>query len=419
MAHRRIILTLPVQIACCYILWLALPVLVCFWLVGAQTFAERAVESRPYAILFSPAIRETLSSFPKSTNGDTEKRSVILLGDSNNIWPDGSAWKSGPAENDLGALLCEVLSRESGLPKVTISEWAYPAASMFDHYCMFYMAMKFSPDIIIVPINWRGFGTQWLRLKGNTQLPQIRLNPELSAFVPINEALGPGYESPLRSRGISRVRQLEYRLDILSLYPAGVRAWALGYLKSFGALSRLLMSSELNGESNPNSRPSLGIGDAKETAADKPESIKNGKLPEGKKGSIRVSDKMFPMEITRTNPTFVCFRALAHAASKRNAKILFYIWPLDPLCLDTKAPAFQASKELLIQVAQEENAYCVDLSDLLTHEYFFDILGHCEVNGRRKVAEALVPDVARILQISNRGFLRGQNGYAESGSGNY
>ncbi len=66
--------------------------------------------------------------------------------------------------------------------------------------------------------------------------------------------------------------------------------------------------------------------------------------------------------------------------------------------LDKKSLA--KSKKLIAEAVDEESIYFVDLSNLLEHKYFFDNNGHCVIEGRRKIAKALAPKVAEILNES-------------------
>lgn len=112
--------------------------------------------------------------------------------------------------------------------------------------------------------------------------------------------------------------------------------------------------------------------------------------------------KWFPMEINESNPTFQDFRALIQVASNHETRVLFYIWPLDQEYFETLGildrSLLDRSKRLFRDAIEGEGIYLLDLSSLLAHEYFADILGHCTLDGRRKVAEALAPKVLEIVK---------------------
>lgn len=91
---------------------------------------------------------------------------------------------------------------------------------MYNYYCMFYEAEKPSPNLIIIPINWASFCLLWAN---NEDL----FRPEISAFAPFSPDLGPGCQNPIRLRGINPMRQLEYKLRIMSVYPKGMKLWVL------------------------------------------------------------------------------------------------------------------------------------------------------------------------------------------------
>ncbi|UCD57550.1 MAG: hypothetical protein JSV16_00115 [Candidatus Hydrogenedentota bacterium] len=48
--------------------------------------------------------------------------------------------------------------------------------------------------------------------------------------------------------------------------------------------------------------------------------------------------------------------------------------------------------------SEKDNVHFLDLSNLLDHDSFHDWYSHCTVEGRRKIAEALVPKVLDITR---------------------
>jgi len=107
------------------------------------------------------------------------------------------------------------------------------------------------------------------------------------------------------------------------------------------------------------------------------------------------------MKVTPSNPQLIGLSALTAVASERGAKVLVFIWPVDRKNLAEAGifdeEVFAESKELILQTAEKENIYFLDLSGLLDHRFFNDGEGHCTLEGRRRIAGALAPEIARIL----------------------
>lgn len=108
------------------------------------------------------------------------------------------------------------------------------------------------------------------------------------------------------------------------------------------------------------------------------------------------------MEIPPTNVAYCSLRALAHVASQRKINVLFFVWPLnkeDLTAIGTMdEAAFARSTELIREMTEGEYTHFIDLSDVLRHGDFADFYSHSTVRGRRKIAEALAPEVLEILQ---------------------
>lgn len=109
----------------------------------------------------------------------------------------------------------------------------------------------------------------------------------------------------------------------------------------------------------------------------------------------------FPMTIADSKPTLRTLCVLANVASEQKTKVLFYVWPLDQDFLEKfgvlDKPALERSIQRIADSTRTENTHSMDLSDLLENKYFHDNFGHCTVEGRRKIAEALAPTVLNIL----------------------
>jgi hypothetical protein len=359
------------------------PIVLCFVLIGPQKILEYAGKSKPFSIVLDPAPYARLVN---SQNKDSLK--IVSFGDSNYFYPPHQMPSSEKTQTYLTTLLHEELQENEGLSDVVISQRAFPSAGMFDYYCMLYEAMEFSPDLIIVPINWRSFGTDEWDVFGFDWMDNSNwYHPELSALVPLRNEFVQNEKDPLRVQGISLAKQLQYKVSLYTLYPVGMKVWALENAKSFFAALRENMDSSAFA--------------ADETAAPSAETKSEPTAEKGGRLAVRDMAVDYPMTIERSNLSYQSLAPLARVASKRGVKVLFYIWPIDQEQFEKVGhldrEALDKSKKLIAEAVDEENIYFVDLADLLEHKYFFDSGGHCVVEGRKRVAKALAPKVAEIL----------------------
>ena len=352
-------------------------------IVGPQQILEYASKSRPYSVLMDPASYRALEAREHSTK-------IVCFGDSNYFYPPHHSPKAGEEGTYLPTFLHEELSASEQLSDVVISQRAFASAGMFDYYCMVYEAMKFSPDLILIPINWRSFGINEWDLFGMDMMESSKwYHPELSALVPFRNELSPGQEDPIRANGITLTKRMEYKLSLYALYPIGMKAWALENAKSLFAAARENLDSSAFA--------------AQETVAFPPDAptLKNASPEPIAAVSNRELTIDFPMTVESSNLTYRSMSPLAHIASKRDTKILFFIWPLDQEYFEQVGhldrSSLEESKKLIASAVDEENIYFLDLSNMLGHEDFFDQYGHCGVEGRRKVAKALAPKIEEIL----------------------
>ena len=366
----------PLKIAFFCVIALAGIAATCFQIIGQQRILEYATESKPYALLFSK-----LSSGDLFENENSAK--IICPGDSNYFHPPDTGFAAHPETFDIhipGLILAEMKELEME-PEPEFLDWSYVGAHMFDYYCLYYRAVKLSPDLIIVPINWRSFGSSWIQ-------SNAYFHAELSAFVPLQSDLPPTHRDPVRSKGITILEQLVYKADIISIYRAGLRNWA-------SEVRRSTLSQQAEKSVLPEIPELLFL-----------KNRKNGEKASEKQTPRRSRMKStFPIPLPDSNLTFQRMSALAHVASQHDTKILFYIWPLDAELLAEvgalDVAAFEASKKKIretIDADAWDNIFYVDLSGLLEHEYFDDILGHCTIKGRRKIAGALAPKIIEILE---------------------
>lgn len=344
-----------------YVAWLICIFFLSIYLLGRDTVLKSSVENgKPYAMLFSP--------LDLNTPDESNSLKVIGLGDSTFFAPAyGGDSHFGRPEDHIPAILDRTLESYEPTLEVVVSSWAFGGANMYNYYCMFYKAEKLSPDLIIIPINWTSFGAWWR----NTVKDNF---PELCAFAPLSDDLISDHENLIVSRNIVSLKQLEYKIRIWSVYPYGMKQWVLAALRDFS---------------------DWGSEEESEEDGDKSEGWREQMDKSAVKG-------LYNMKVNRPDKSYRGIRAVANLASKHGVKTLFYITPLNLEFMDRKGAlnrkVYEASRDLLIEATRAEGVYCIDLSDLLADEYFPDPTQHCNLEGRKKICEALAPVVLDILK---------------------
>jgi len=351
--------TILFRIGLSYLFFTGIALILC---IRVEMFAEYASESRPYSILFSRYINRGLD--------ESDSTKVIYFGDSTLFYPPDEKVSEEGGYCHTPALLQEVLHSQTPGKKMTVSEWAFPMATMYHYYCMIYRAVEFSPDLVIIPINWNSFRHIW-EIAGNTGFP------ELCALVPLSEVLVSDMENSVRLKGISPVRHLRYKVEILKLYPEGLRGWMK---------SKLISAPEKESPQKP-------------VNANMEEEKSPPRLRKSEEQFLQIA---YPLDISRSDEMCRLTRAVAILGSRKDTKILFYISPLNTEYLGEigylDREKLEASKQIIVEATKEQGTYCVDLSDLLSDEDFYDPMLHYSVHGRTKLAEALAPKVLEILQ---------------------
>ena len=182
-----------------------------------------------------------------------------------------------------------------------------------------------------------------------------------------------------------KIKQIKHKISISILYCVGFKNWLMEARKSaFGRNGGV---------------PGSGVG-----WTGKPGKIvKRSKM---KLATLNAMDlkTLFPMTIPRSHLNLQRLRALAYVASAHNTKVLFFFWPLDKALL-TKAgvfdeAAFNLSKKMIIEEindGEDDDVFLVDMVDLLGEQYFADMVGHCSIEGRTRIAEALAPEIVEII----------------------
>jgi len=354
----------PIKIAVYCLLFLVSLTALGSRLLGEKKLIDYAMLSRPYWITFtekaSAVRRPSSSGLPRV---ETRENKIFSFGDSNAFYPEGE-------DSDLALLLVDAMSTKPESPAMTVIKWHYSGANMFDFYCMFYRAMKESPDLIILPINWLTFRRAFI---------DLHFHPEMSMFVPLRTRFSATYENPLSMRGISFENHLQYKLHYFSRYPEGLRSWARENTKTSW--------EKLSGNRSATVKSRRIVDNFFS-----PDPVRQGPA--------------FQTQIEDSNLTLRTLSAFAHVASEHEVPVLFYIWPLDYEYLEDNAflerAAFEQAKKLVIDTARKPNVYVEDFSYLLAHRYFHDISGHCTKDGREIIADALATSVLEILREDPR-----------------
>jgi hypothetical protein len=374
----------PTVLGIKYVIFLFLAMALCIWGLGTETVLMSAMASKPYSVLLHDShFFSLITEYHESDARDDEgAKRVICFGDSNSFYPpDHLVPRNVNRGVHLSGLLYESIGKsEREPPKMTFSEWSYVGATMFDYYCLFYEAEQFEPDLILVPITWFTFGSAWLDHHEYYRL-------ELSALAPIRSELPEDYENPIRSEGISAVNQLEYKLDLYSLFPVGIKFWIRDGLRAF-------FYPQVEYEMfRPLDEPNQPVEDAPTD-----ERSETGGFPP----HWPAVHTYFPMSVETSNPAMRDMRALAHVASSRGTKILFFVWPVNVEYVEGVGALDKAemmrTREFIEDWVKRENIYFADFTEMLGREYFFDRQGHLTIEGRRKVARALLPKVVEILE---------------------
>ncbi len=344
--------------------WVGVYYLVCLFLLTALTircelFAKFAGDIKPYSILFTGyATKELQRGFPIK---------VIFFGDSSLFYPPDRRADSDAAHTHTPLLLQESLSSRHPYVRIGVAEWAFASANMFHYYCMFYKAMDFSPDLVIIPINWNSLSPVWKALAKDEFM-------ELSALVPALSLLDS--ENPLRPYGISHKKQLRYEIQIFSLYPMGFKEWAI------------------NGTNVAIARASRRVSEAADDG-----SLDFVPRRDHDHGFLRAA---YPMNITEEHEIFRYIRAIIQVGRKHQVRILFYINPINQTLLEEldimDHRSFERSKDGILKAIQEQGGCWTDLSDVLSEPYFVDEMEHYSLEGRKIIAERLSTKVIAMLE---------------------
>lgn len=308
-----------------------------FFIMGKRALLQRATIIRPYA------------EFYLTTDwiGDAEKSAdklVFFFGDSTLL---GGRDKQGRGAAEMvGA---ELKARHPELGQVSVVNKAFGSATLFHFYCLMFRAEKYSPDLLIIPLNWYWFGAETDYWSGKQHLRQM------ASMVPIREYFSPENGNPLELAGVSLADRILYSLDMYLLCGAGLKVW----ISERFDLPMMLK------------RPA------------KPQW-----LPLGSAG--------FRSVLCPSHPSVDLLRYIANTANDRDLRVLFYIAPMpyekvqqwekhDP-------DLFECSIQRLLNASTTRNTRCINLVKLLSVDQFTDGL-HYNFSGHVDITEALVPQV--------------------------
>lgn len=343
-------------------LWFVFALMLFFYsaieLVGESTILEHSSKVKPYSRIF-----KTGSLFQKKNpRPDTL---VIFLGDSSVAQPP---WASSEGLHIPAAL--ETILRDShpGHEDVSVIEWSFGGGRPFHYYCLLFEAEKYSPALLVIPINWRILGSvsdEWNRTFAFR---------ELSASVPFSEREKRSTRTILQLEGVSTQRQLLYLLTRPMLYITGLKIWV-----------QTKLGMDVEEESSPNLQRLL---------------------PDARVLIGRFSDRRLLEQYTNglgaNNVQLKALHAIAETSARRGINLLFYITPIHLYelrrrsCFDPEQ--FQESIEMVKRTVSSENSRCLDLSGLLDADDFIDNFEHYTAEGNQKIAHALASTVQEIVQ---------------------
>ena len=352
--------TEPLKILLWHLLSLGFVLLFALFAIGKPSVLEYSARIKPYAVVFQT--KDSIKSASLASD-----RVIIFFGDSSVAQPP---WAGKDAPHIPAILADELRESHPGLDDVSVIEWAFNGARMFHYYCLLFEAEKYSPDLLIIPINWRGLGPRSMGWREKYAFP------ELSALAPFSEwTSGPG-KSILELEGISPPEQFIYRLQRPTLYLRGLRMWV---------------------------RIKLGM-----ESEEEPLSPRLKALPPARVLMSLFSDeelfRTYANEIADSNTQLRTLRALVETSARRGTRLLFYITPIHAEEMRRRPRfnprTFRESTGRVVEAATSETSACLNLAELLGEDDFIDFYEHYKPEGNREIARALAPAVHRLITAS-------------------
>ncbi len=325
-------------------------------LVGESTVLRHSAKVKPYSRIFDTGpVLQKESPRPGTL--------IFFLGDSSVAQPP---WVPGEGPCIPAALEGILRDSHSGDGDISVIEWSFAGGRPFHYYCLLFEAEKYSPALLIIPINWRILGSV------STDWNRIFAFRELSASVPLSERHQHCTRGILQREHVSLQRQMLYILTRPMLYITGLKIWM---------------------------QTTIGIGEGEAPSRDF-----QGLLPDAAELIGGLSDRtlfqQYANGLKSNNVQLEALHAITETATRRGINLLFYITPIHLYelrrrpCFD--AERFQKSVELVRQTVSSESSRCLDLSGLLGAEDFVDSYEHYTAEGNRKIARALASAVQDI-----------------------
>lgn len=312
--------------------------------VGSRTLLKYAATIKPYAQFYISA--DWIGTPQVST-----QKLVFFFGD--------STLQRGFDENHEGTaemLESELRRTYPDLGKVSVLRKSFGSATLYHFYCMLFLAEKYSPDLVIIPVNW-----MWLGMKspGGYFLGKQHLS-KIAGVVPMREYFSSNKGNPLRQVGVSPKDKISYMMDIPLLHMTGMRLWI---------------------------RERLCLPETEGTAS---------------------TIDWFPMsppgyaELCPGHQSIDLLRYVAETAEKRNIRVLFYIVPSETMLGDRfplEPDQFKCSVEQILNASETRTTRGLNFARLLNADQFIDSV-HYGASGHRDMARVLAPEV--YLELSEK-----------------
>jgi hypothetical protein len=328
-------------------------------MIGPQTALKYAVKIAPYAVIYHnrPA---------RAANASTG-RLIFYFGDSS-VAPPPWARTDTPR---IPAVLEDVLADSyPELGPVTVVDWSFAGARLFHYYCLLFEAADYSPDLIIIPINWRNLGP---RSWESEERFSFR---ELGALVPLSECTTSAEKAILRREGISAPKRFFSPLTQPVLCIKGLKTWG---------------------------RIRLGLESEEDPAARLLEGLRSDETIIDRFGDKQLFEQ-YTLEVSTSNPHLETLRLLAETATRRRNVLLFYITPIHIDEMRQRKPfdpfIFADSVVRLANTTTFGTSFCLSLVSLLRETDFIDCFEHYTPEGNRTIARALAPEVRKLLVTS-------------------
>jgi hypothetical protein len=366
-ALGRPLFTIASYVACILAIYLML-----FKAVGADMALKYIASGKGYAnVLIS------LRKMPRKPPEDRAR--IFFLGDSTIAILD---------EDKAPPMRLEKLLRDAhGENTVEVIDWAFSGASMFHYYCLICQAEKYSSSIVIIPINYRTFGSLWQEMVRDNEKREI-VNSELIVFAPLWEPVGEGKTGISELEGFTVSDRVVAKLKFWEIYYfRGIKLWILDRCYRL-ILDTSPIADEIAAE---NRRLQEGSGMVRKLAGDA-------------KHTEEFLKTLFPMEISENQSQYRAYEALLDALQRRKMRFLFFVTPIDIESLKEYSAfspeKFASTVEMFRSKAVSNGGAFLDLSMLLESDCFMNY-EHYKADAAGKVASALRPEVEKIVGLKD------------------